>query len=233
MTSEKNRLSTFRPEYFPSVEYFWCFAQCNSIVLTDHFQYSKRKAFSISAPINNSDTVLTIPVSHDNELNPVYRKIISYDHDWPIKHYSTIKHQYQRQPYAYLYLPKIEKLLFSGEPNLSTFLTKQISQISDWLNFNVEINQASEIGYQPDNNNCIIDWCRLFKSSTYINSSFVFENNFVDEDKLKQKAISSMVFIKYPTASIYQYYKNLSILSFLFQFGPEAGYLIKQFLTYT
>ena len=230
MIQSNKILSTFRPEYFPTLEYFWRFAQCDHVVLTDHFQYSKRKTFTISAPITDINIVLHIPVIHDNEVNPLYKKHISYNNDWPQKHVLTLKHQYHKQPFEYLYFPALKNLLYSRENHLSYFLANHIEQIAKWLHLDIQIYRASEIGYQSDNNRCVLEWCHSLKCNIYINSAFVFEQNFVNKKKLEKNYISIREFKDYPAANIFQYYKDKSILSFLFQFGPEAGYLIRQFL---
>ena len=230
MTKSDKRLSTLRPEYFPTLEYFWQLAQCDHLILTDHFQYSKKNVFSISAPINDTSITLRIPVIHDHEVNPIYKKTISYKNDWPKKHLLTLKHQYHKQPFEYLYFPILKELLNAHESILSQFLTDQIMQIAKWLHFDIQIYRASEIGYQIDNDQSVIKWCHSLKCGMYINSQYIFERNFVNKKILQDERISICEFKKLPEVHIFKYYKDKSVLSFLFQFGPEAGYMIRQFM---
>ncbi|MEJ2055123.1 MAG: WbqC family protein [Calditrichaceae bacterium] len=220
--------STIRPEYLPSIGYFWNLGQCKKIVLTDHFQYSKRQAFSISPPLIQNDVVLRIPVKHDPAFMPLYKKQI-FHNDWINKHFATIKHKYQNFPFAYLYLPEINNLYSANIKFLSDFLTKLISVISKWLYLDTEIYQASKIGFSKDNDQCVISWAEQLNCGHYINSKYVFQNAYINKQKLTDNNIIVDEFNPLPDFNIFQSYKNMCIFSFLFQFGPEAGYIIKQF----
>ena len=228
-SNSKNKLSTMRLEYFPSLEYFWNLSQCDKLILTDHFQYSNKTIATISAPINDVNINLKIPLVHDKEVNPIFKKNISHRSNWLEEHLLTLKHQYKKQPYAYLYFPILHQILNTNEINLSRFLTDQITLIADWLHLRIKIYRASEAGYDDDNNQNVLNWCQHLDCDEYINSSFVFDNGFVDQIVLERQHIAIRKFINLPGAHIFQYYKNMSILSFLFQFGPEAGYILRQF----
>ena len=158
MKPSKQKLSTMRLEYFPTLEYFWYLSQCDILILTDHFPYSKKTALCISAPINDMNINLQIPVTHDQEINQIYKKSISHKSDWPREHLLTLQHQYKKQPFEYLYFPILMQLLNSKDSNLSLFLTDQIKQIAEWLHFDIEIYRASDLGYQNNNNECIFNF---------------------------------------------------------------------------
>jgi len=229
-SNPKRKFSTIRLEYFANLEYFWNISQCDILILTDHFTYSKNTITTTSAPMNDLNINLKIPVVHDKEKNLIFRKNISYRSDWTKEHVLTLKHQYKNKPFAYMYYPILYQLLNKKEVNLSKFLTDQIMLIADWLKFNIQIELASDIGFEDDNNQTIINWHKHLGCNEYINSSSVFERGFVDKTLLKQQHIAVYNFSNLPNINIFEYYKDLSILSFLFQFGPEAGYLIRQFM---
>ena len=225
----QKKLSTMRLEYFPTLEYFWNLSQCDLLILTDQYPYSQKTILTTSAPINDTNIMLRIPVKHDKEIMPIFKKNISYRNRWPEKHLLTLKHQYKSQPYAYLYFPALNQLLNAKVENLSQFLTDQIKLIADWLHFSLKSYRASDMDFNDDNNQNVIDWCHTFKYTEYINSPFVFDKGFVDTNELRRHHISIHQFTNPPEAHIFQHYKEKSILSFLFQFGPEAGFLIRQF----
>jgi len=172
---------------------------------------------------------LRIPVKHDSGIMPVYQKQISYESNWYEKHYATIRHKYKKFPYAYLYLKEFEDMFLSRTLFLSEFLTELIIRISGWLKIKTAFFTASKMGYDPDNNKCLTDWAKKLNSNVYINSRSIFEQNFVDKKILNKNNLSTEIFNTIPDISIFRTYKDLSVLSFLFQFGPEAGFLIKQF----
>jgi len=226
----KYSLSTIRLEYFPTLEYFWQISQCRVAVLTDHFTYSKKTIVPTSAAISDKGITIRVPVAHDKEINPIYKKNISHLSDWSMEHIITLRYQYKNYPYTYLYFPNIELLLNSKERNLSKFLTDLVKLITDWLHLNLQIHRASDIGFRNNNNQNVSEWCELFKCNAYINAAYIFDQNYVCRDQLAAEQLTVCEFRKVPDVNILQYYKNKSILSFLFQFGPEAGYLIQQFM---
>lgn len=223
-------LSTMQPAYFPSLEFFWKAAQCDIIVLTDHFQYTKRSPLTISAPLQLSQPSLRIPVRHGNPTAAIYEKQIDPDSNWQKKHLHTFRHMFHHAPYEYIYLPLMEELLANHPASLADFLTETLIKIIELLHLNIKIVRASQLPHVGTNEQLILNWCNNFKCTQYISEQTVFDRKLVKPEILTQDKISSQSFTPFPEYHILTSNRDLSILYFLFHYGPEAGYLLRQYL---
>ena len=88
---------------------------------------------------------------------------------------------------------------------------------------------ASDFNPQADNNNFIINLCAKLKCDTYAALPEVYEHNWVNRTVIEKKSIQTEIFQSFPGAHILQSHKQLSAITFLMQFGPEADYLLRQF----
>ncbi len=223
-------LSTQRPSYFPSLHFFWTAAQCNVLILTDHFQYVKRSPATVSARLQISQPALRLPVKHSNPKSPLCEKIFAPNSHWAKKHLHTIRHMFHHTPYAYYYMPLLEELLEQHSPNLADFLHTTLSELAHSLHLDLQILRSSKLAHSGTNETCITEWCRQTGSNTYAADAVIFDEKRVDENILMQNGISCKRFAPYPDYHILQSNRDLSILHFLFQFGPEAGYMLRQYL---
>ena len=224
------KLATFTPAYLPSMDYFWRAAQADHIIYTDHFQYVKRSLSTISAPLDENKLLLRIPVLHDKKRLPLSEKRIDYSAPWHKKHFKSIHHLFHELPYAYHYLPQIKAIFDKEIINLSDFLNEWQVIFLKWLQLPVKSKRASEIGFRDQNEAVLLFWCHKYSAKGYITQKEIFKKGWVDQELLEKKGIQCSTFAPMPEAHILTSYKDLSILNFLLQFGPEAGYLIRQYL---
>lgn len=222
--------STFRPEYLPNLLYFWKLAQCNHAVLTDHLQYTKRSAVSISTPLNRTDQYLTIPVNHKPLVQPIYKKAIDDHNPWRKTHERTLYHVFHHHPYGYYYLPLLKELYFNSGVKLSDLLISLIEHCARWLNLEVSFHRSSEHGISSDPYTFLDSWAHRFQPVRYLVSEEIFTNTWLEPESLESSGIVYDTFQAFPAYHILETYKEKSILAFLMQFGPEAGYLIRQYL---
>ena len=226
-------LSTQQPAYFPSLDFFWNAAQSNILVLTDHFQFMKRSPATVSARPQISQPALRLPVKHGAPKSPLCEKIFDPNSNWAKKHLHTIRHMFHHTPYAYYYLPIIEELLENHPPNLADFLHATLSELMRLLHLDLQILRSSELGHNGTNEALITEWCQQTKSTVYAADSAIFNEGRVDEKILLQNGITCKRFAPFPDYHILHSNRYLSILYFLFQFGPEAGYMLRQYLPIT
>lgn len=229
--TKKNRvLCALPPAYFPTLEYFWNLAQCDVLILTDHFQYSKRSPLTISAPLQESQPALTIPVRHGDPQAAIFEKQIDNHSNWSRKHLQTIRHLFHHAPYEYIYLPLMEDLLTNHPNALADFLTASLSTMIDLLHLKTKIVRASESEHSGNNEKLIKEWCNDNNCNRYLSNQEVYDHNMVNPEILRQDRIEPHVFVPFPEYHILKSNRELSILYFLFHFGPEAGYLLRQYL---
>lgn len=222
-------LTTLRPSYLPTLEFFWKAAQCDVVILTDHLQYTKRSDISISAPISDQGLKLTIPVQHDKQRLPVYQKKISRSGNWQTKHLRNIYHNFHHHPFFEYYQTELNQL-YNEEHSLIHFLAGFLIKLFHFFHLEAQVYRASQFVKADDPAQFVVQSCNKAACTTYMADPLVFEEGWLDKDVLHTAGVHVSLFHPLPQAHIFQSYKNLSALNFLFQFGPEAGYLIRQFL---
>lgn len=229
MITEKRKLATLPICYIPSLEFFWDLAHCHICILTDHLQYTKRSPVSISPPLLGDKDQLRIPVRHDGKKMPISQKRIDVTAGFYARHLKTLTHTFHNFPFGYYYLPQIEELINQHEESLSAYLNSWLSLMVRWLHLPVDLQRASQYNQPGTDEKFIVAICKEKKCNIFINSKEVFTRKWISGDILERQNIRSAVFPDFPDANIFQSHRKLSVLTFLMRFGPEAGFLIKQF----
>ncbi len=173
---------------------------------------------------------MTIPVRHGDPTAAIFEKRMDNHSNWSKKHFETIRHMFHHAPYEYIYLPLIEDLLAKRPNTLVDFLMDSLSLVVDKLHLNTKIVQASKLNNSGDNEELIQRWCNDYKCTRYLTHQEVYDKKMVRSDLLKQNKIDPQSFVPFPEYHILKSNRTLSILYFLFHFGPEAGYLLRQYL---
>ncbi len=225
-------LTALRPAYLPSVEYFWQAAQCNIVVFADHLQFTKGTNINRSAPLHTAEDVLTIPVRHLKQQQTIAQKSIDDHLPWRQKHMKTLKHLFHNFPFAYYYLPQMEEILNEEWRNLGDFLWHTTNKLVEWLRLPVKLVRSSELGATGNSEELIVRWCEEFDTQIYMASEEAFNKKWVQKEELKKQGIQCYVFKPIPESHLMQNFAGLSALHFLLQFGPEAGYIIRQYLSF-
>jgi hypothetical protein len=222
--------STLRPEYLPSLEYFWKIVQCDFVVITEHIQYTKRSPISVSSPFDNEDSLLRIPVLHKPPFESIFNKRVDDHNNWRKSHFKTLQHKFHQYPYGYYYLPFLEEFYQSASSNLSGFLIKLIQNLVIWLNLELKIYPSGELDYNLEPHLFIKSCQNKFNGAEYLITREALEKKWLDKDILYKKKVHYAYFAQYPNYHILIAHKDKSVLTFLMQFGPEAGYILKQYL---
>ncbi len=224
-------LATIRPAFLPNLEYFWQILQSDVAIFTDHLPFSKGQGLNRSAPLNTPETVLTIPIQHGQPNSAITEKLLVDDPHWRQKHLKTLHHLFHNFPFAFYYLPQIEEIYASNLNKLADFLFILIKNFLHWLHLPVQIVRSTELTTSAESNTLIINWCKQFECQGYIAEQKTFQKGWVDAKYLKNRGIQPFVLAPLPKANLLSNYASKSILHFLLQFGPEAGYILKQYST--
>ena len=223
-------LGTFRPAFLPGLTYFWQIAQCDVAVFTDHLSFSKGSSINRSAPFPDGQTVLRIPVLHNEKRGRIFETEIDYHSGWKEKHLKTLHHFFHNLPFAYYYLPELEDLFNSEFNSLGDFLFELHKILVHWLHLSVRFLRSSEGDFNGSAEELIAFWCAKTHSATYISQPETFENQWVNKQQLKEKGLEISTFSPLPDSHLLRNYQDTTILQFLLQFGPEAGFIIQQYL---
>jgi len=223
-------LTTARPEYLPGLDYFWKLAQSDTLVFTDHFQYVKRSPITVSPPLSGFGSSLRIPVRHSDKAPLIKDKKIDRRQPWQKKHLKSLYHQFHLTPFGYYYLPLLEELYNKNIENLSDFLIELLQTFIKFLHLPLKIKRASQIGYTTDKNRSVIDWCHSIGAAQYLTFPEALAKGWVERAVIEKAHIAVETFVPMPDYHILQSYNGYSAIGFLMQYGPEAGYILKQYL---
>jgi hypothetical protein len=224
------KLTTARPEYLPELEYFWNIAQSDILILTDHFQYIKRSPITVSPPLSGFGSSLRIPVRHSQTALSIKDKSIDNRQTWREKHLKSLHHQFHLTPFGYYYLPRFEEIYMESGDNLSDFLIALLENFTRFLHLPITVKRASQLPSSKNNTQTVIDWCRMNGSDEYLTNREVLAKGWIAEEALNESHIRVSSFIPLPHYHILQSYRGFSAIGFLMQYGPEAGYILKQYL---
>ena len=225
----QKKLCTLRPAFWPDLNYFWRIYQCDYVLFTDHLLFIKQTEITVSAPMQDKQQRLRIPVKHTGHSQTIVEKEMDRMHPWRNEHLNGLKTIFTDAPFAYLYLPDIEKLYASEDDNLSNFLFNLLSVQREWLFLRAVFKRSSRMELVDDATEFVIRQCKKFDCYFYLADEQVYENGWVKKEKLAAAGIKPKVFVPIPEAHILKDNKDFAALSFLMQYGPEAGYFFRQF----
>ncbi len=224
------RLGALQPAYFPALHYYWKLAQCDICVFADHLRFSKGSTINRSAPLANNQSVLRIPILHNDKRAHIATTQMDSHSDWRQKHLRTLHHLFHQWPFAYYYLPLFEEVFNTDFSSLGDFLWTLHQRLLEWLHLPVQIVRASELPTASDNTLQIVSWANQLKGFHYITEKEAIEKGWIDQERLQKNKIRCVYFQDMPSSHLLNSYAQGSILTFLMQFGPEAGYIIRQYL---
>lgn len=216
-----------RPAYLPSLKTFWNLSQTDTALFADHLQYVKRSQITASAPLTENGQRLRIPVKHDPTPQAIARKRTDEQDNWRRKHWQTLRHVYHDHPFAYYYLPQIEEWYTTVQHNLADFLFTVSVTLSEFLHLDINWVRSSEMKMDASaHEDYLILMTRPDQTAKYLTE----REDGLDWSALAQAGIRRGRFTPLPQTHLFQSYAEDSVLTFLMQFGPEAGYLIRQFM---
>ncbi|KAA3613269.1 MAG: hypothetical protein D8M58_13260 [Calditrichaeota bacterium] len=211
------------PVYLPKASYFIPFLTCKTVLFADHVQFRKRSSI-IRNRISQNGPVLSIPVKHNGYAKAIYTKEIAQIENWNLKHLKCIYHTFNTAPYFDDYFPEIESILKMPVSSLSDFLLKLTGHFLDRLKINVTIKKTSELNFK---NNLEDELIKFAKKNEHLSTYYYFQkdvdNGSLNIQSLNDESLSTCVFPQLITNDI----STLSVLELLFQYGPEAAFLIR------
>ncbi len=222
-------LCTLRPAFWPDLNYFWRMYQCDLVLLTDHLLFIKQSEITVSAPFQEKKQKLRIPVKHTGCNQTIADKEMDTMHPWREQHLKALQRIFSDNPFTYLYLPQIQNLYTSTDDNLTEFLYRIIHRQAEWLHLKSRLLLSSRLTSNNDATAFVIEQCKSFGCGAYLAERRVYDRGWVNEKKLRRSGIEPIVFRPLPKANIIKTSGSFAALSFLMQYGPEAGYLLRQF----
>lgn len=188
--------------YTGSLDYWAAIIQSNSLILETQESFSKqsyRNRCYIDSP--NGPLMLNLPIKHGS-ASKIDEIAISYQEDWPLKHWQAIQTSYGQSPFFEAIAEDLQAILFQRYSNLWSLNEALRQQIAQWLRVDLPIEYTQ--GWNPTPSNpTVLDW----------------------REQIHPKKPSVVAaFPTYPQEFDHKhgFLANLSILDLLFQEGPAA-----------
>ena len=203
-------LATVLPlTYFGNVAYFRHFVSDDELWIDDRELYLKQTYRNRMRILGaNGPLELSVPIkSTKGKAIPIDQIEISYDENWPLNHWRSIKSAYKSSPFFEEYEEDIKELIFT-EPIFLVDLNKLIvDRIINLLNLNSSFNFSSEKQLPST----FKDYRTHFKPS---------KSPEIENTKSYQQVFNYK----------FDFIPNLSILDLLFNEGPYSTSYLKELL---
>jgi len=210
------------PVYLPDVRYFTFFIPCKFMMITDHLQYQKRSAVTHRYITENSK--LTIPVEHNGLKQPLSSKKIAPVEKWNIKHLKRIRHQFHNLPYFYEYFYALNDIYNNYDQHLVTFLENLLGFFMQKLQISTRIVHASSFEQKTTLENFLLNFSKVYNQKTFYFKKTDVAAGWINVHELEKKNLNCQAF----NVATQSKYGNINILEFLFTYGPEASFLIRE-----
>jgi hypothetical protein len=199
--------------YFPPISIMTAANLCDTWMLETHENYQKGSFRNRCYLVGSQGPILlSVPLKKGkNRQQNIQEVEISYDEDWPTKHFRTMQTCYGSSAYFLYYEDRIRNLLESRPNNLFDLCYSSISLLLDLLNVKVELK-------------CTKNWL-----SDYNNHFFDLRNRLSTKAGLSSEETElTMLISRYQQIFPAQFpISKISALDLLFNLGPEA----KKYLT--
>lgn len=192
--------------YFGNIAYYKHFVSANELWIDDREPYLKQTYRNRMRILGaNGPLELSVPIkSTKGKILPISEIEISYDENWPLNHWRSIKSAYKSSPFFEEYEEDIKSIIFN-EPMMLTDLNKLIiDRIINLLNLNSSFNFSSDKQLPSK----FKDYRTHFKPS---------KSPEIENAKSYQQVFNYK----------FDFVPNLSILDLLFNEGPYSSTILK------
>lgn len=195
--------------YFGNISYFSYFMSESEIWIDDREPYLKQTYRNRMRILGaNGPLELSVPLkSTKGETLPIDQIEISYDENWPLKHWRSIKSAYKSSPFFEEYEDDIKSIIFSNSALLIDLDKLITDRIIDLLNLSFNYKLTSDKPLPPNYK----DYRTYFKPS----KSPDFKNAKIYQQVFNYK---------------FDFVPNLSILDLLFNEGPYSATILSESL---
>jgi hypothetical protein len=221
-----------QPYYFPYEGYFSYILNCDTFVLHENVQYTKKGWINRNRILNQSGvTHLTLPLKDASDRTYIGQRVISESFD-PLKQFRLIEGTYRKAPFWSELSDFLPNLLHPESSSLFDHLFLTISVICNLLEIETTIMRSSDYGTIEDlrGQELVLELCKRSGAASYLNPSGGRE--LYSHDVFAMNGIN-LAFIEYSPAEYVQssnkkhsdsgsiFQQRLSILDTLAEVGVE------------
>ncbi len=216
------RIGIHQPNFLPWMGYFYKIAQCDTFVLLDHVEYTKKsftRRVKIHKPGNpQEEQYITIPLKKHSDHAPINSLRIIDGDKWQKKISAQIYQSYHKAPYFHQIEPLLER--FFEHPlesdSFSELTIQIIKYISELLELKPNWITSSKLEIDYSGLDVNLDIVSHLGGEAYI--SGMGAKRYQDESLFYEKGIElaySDFPLRFKSLDLPEHFLNKSILSYL------------------
>jgi len=162
-----------QPYYFPYEGYYSHIVNCDSFILHENVQYTKKGWINRNRILNQSGvTALSLPLKGASDTTTIGQRVISESFD-PLKQFRLIQGAYRKAPYWSELEDFLPNLLQPESSNLFDHLFHTVSKMCLLLGIETTIIRSSDYGVIEGlkSQNLVLEMCKRAGAATYLNPS--------------------------------------------------------------
>jgi len=215
-----------QPEYLPYIGFFYKMMNCDTFVLVDHVQFTKKR-FQNRNRIRaaTGEIFLTVHVltkgKFDQSINEV---AINNNVSWQKKHWRSILLNYQKAEFFDEHKKIFEEIFSKKWEKLASLNEAIIRYLANQLGINVEIVKSSDLELIGSKTEMLIDMCKKLGADTYLSGEG--GRTYVDTKKFETNNITHLFTnFKHPVyrQQFEPFIPNMSVIDLLFNHGNKTS----------
>lgn len=227
LLSTEKKVAIIQSNYIPWKGYFDIIRSADEFILYDDMQYTRRdwrNRNKIKTPTGS--TWLTIPVlSKGNFYQPI-KEIKTSDQKWNIKHWQSLKHNYNKSPFFREYQEIFEELYLNNtERYLSQINYNFIQAICEILSIKTKISWSMDYDTsEEEQTKRLVSICQQSNASIYLsgpNAAHYLKSQYFEDVNID---LHYMDYSNYPRYNqMYSGFEHtVSILDLIFNEGENS-----------
>ncbi|MBU0666996.1 MAG: WbqC family protein [Nanoarchaeota archaeon] len=219
-------VSIHQPTYLPYIGFFDKMKKSDVFVLYDTAQFVKNEFHNRNQIVTRNEPLwLTVPVSKDSYLQPLFKVKISNQSFWQRKHLKSIEQSYSKKPFFSKFFPKLNSIYEDKYDFLLDINIRLIEEIKDFFGIKTKIVRANYLDYDRSlkSTDAIISICKTLGADTYLSGDGA--RAYIETDKFKDLNLEFQNF-KHPIYNQHlkgknEFVPNLSAVDYLFNEGSK------------
>lgn len=167
------KVGIMQPYLFPYIGYFQLINAVDKFVIHDDVQYIKGGWINRNRiQINDRDYLFTFSLKKDSSLKNINTRFLSDQFIKEKAHFlRIIQNNYKKAPYFKEVYDLLSSILDHNDLNISSFIVNSLKQICEYLEIKTPIYISSKLKKNNElkGQDRVIDICKTFKTTTYIN----------------------------------------------------------------
>lgn len=221
------KIAITQPCFIPWPGYFWLINYVDELVFLDDVQFDYRSwQHRNYINLNKEKILITIPVYQKKRSEErINEKKIFYEGKNLEKILKRIYFAYEKAPYFKRYYKSIEKIFNDKDDYLIKLNLKLIFYILKELNVKTKMSYSSDLKINEKKDDLIYEICRIKNCKNYI--STIGAKSYIKKEKFNNIKINFYSHIKENSLNEDGNESFLSILHYLFHYGPETSDRLK------